>query len=319
MPAVVINHDLPIASELEGRCEDISVVSTTGREETASALTDAQILVCNPSNWDDRYLEALTQDDWVQTTSAGYDAFPIDEFRDRGVTFTSAAGIHDPVVAEHVFALALSFSRMIPEFLSKQYDRVWGPRTEVSAGLSDWKDDTLTVYGLGSIGEAIAKRGLAFEMDVYGVKRDPEEYSGRLPAERVLAADDLFDVLPVTDLLVAAVPLTEETRKSIDANVFRVLPDSAVFINVARGPVVDETALVNALRTDEIVNAGLDVFESEPLPGDSPLWDRDDVIITPHIGGRSDTFQCRFVDLLLENYGRWQQEEPLRNRITYAE
>lgn len=315
MPTVVVNHDLPIDSELEGRRDGITVVSTTGREETVSALADARILVCNPSNWDDRYLEALAPDDWVQATSAGYDAFPIDEFRDRGVTFTNAAGIHDPVVAEHVFALALAFSRTIPAFVSKQRDRVWGPRTEVTAGLSDWKDDTLTVYGLGSIGEEVAERGLAFGMDVYGVKRDPEAYAGCLPAERVLAADDLSDVLPVTDLLVAAVPLTEETRMSIDADVFRAVPDSTVFINVARGPVVDETALVEALRTGEIASAGLDVFETEPLPEGSPLWNRDDVIVTPHVGGRSDTFPGRFVDLLMENYERWRQDEPLRNRI----
>jgi D-2-hydroxyacid dehydrogenase (NADP+) len=97
--------------------------------------------------------------------------------------------------------------------------------------------------------------------------------------------------------------------------VFRALPDSAVLINVSRGPVVDEDALVEALREDEIAGAGLDVFETEPLPEDSPLWDREDVLVTPHVGGRSDTFPARFADLFAENYERWRAGEPLRNEI----
>ena len=315
MPTVVVNHDLPIADALDGRCEGLSVVSTSSNEDTVSALSDAEFLVCSSGGWNDSYLEGLGTGDWVQATSAGYDAFPIEEFRDRGVRFTNATGIHDPVVAEHVFALAFAFSRMIPEFVTKQADRVWGPRTEVSVELTDWTDRTVTVYGLGSIGEAIAERALAFGSDVYGVKRNPAEYDGSLSADRVLGSGELYDVLPETDLLVAIVPLTEETRGSIDASVFEALPDSALLVNVARGPVVDEAALLDALQSGEIAGAGLDVFETEPLPEESPLWDRDDVLITPHIGGRSNTFPDRFAALFAENYGRWQEDDELRNQI----
>lgn len=315
MPVVIVNHDLPIAAALEGRCDDLTVRSTTGYEETISALEEAEFLICNPGRWDDRLLEALAPGDWVQATSAGYAAFPVEEFRDRDVTFTNAAGIHDPVVAEHVFALALAFSRMIPDFVSKQGERTWGPRTEVSTQLTDWKDRTLTVYGLGNIGEEIAERGLTFEMDVYGVKRNPNDYEGCLASDRVLSGDEFHEVLLETDLLVVIVPLTDETRQSIDEDVFRALPDSAILINVARGPVVDETALIDALRTDKLAGAGLDVFETEPLPKDSPLWARDDVIVTPHVGGRSDTFPDRLADLFIENFERWQENETLRNQI----
>lgn len=315
MPTVVVNHDLPIAAALEGRRDDLTVRSTAGYEEAVSALEGAEFLVCNPGRWDDRLLEVLGPGDWIQATSAGYAAFPIDEFRDRGVTFTNATGIHDPVVAEHVFALAFAFSRMIPEFVSKQAERTWGPRTEVSHELTDWKGRTLTVYGLGSIGEAIAERGVAFGMDVRGVKRDPDDYGGCLPPERVLASDELHDVLPETDLLVVIVPLTDETRSSIDEAALRALPDSAVLVNVARGPVVDEAALVDALRTGELAGAGLDVFEEEPLPEDSPLWDMENVIVTPHVGGRSDTFPDRLADLFVENLDRWREDDTLLNQI----
>jgi D-2-hydroxyacid dehydrogenase (NADP+) len=315
MPTVAVDHDLPLADALEGRCEDLAVVSTEGPEATTAALADAEALVTNPTRWDDRLLESLSPGDWVQATSAGYAAFPVEAFRERGVAFANASGLHDPVVAEHAFALAFAFSRTILEFVSKQAEHVWGPRTAVTADLTDWTGDTLTVYGLGSIGETIARRGSAFGMDVYGVKRDPDDYDGSLPDERVLASEAFHGVLPETDLLVAIVPLTEETRGSLDASVFRALPDSAVLINVSRGPVVDEAALVGALRGDELAGAGLDVFETEPLPDESPLWDREDVIVTPHVGGRSNTFPGRFADLFAENYERWRAGEPLRNRI----
>ena len=315
MPTLVIHHDLPLAGAIEGRFDDLTVVTTDDREEAAAALADAEMLVCNPTRWDDRLLESLSSGDWVQATSAGYAAFPVDAFRERGVGFSNATGVHDPVVAEHAFALAFAFSRLIPTFVSKQAERTWGPRNEVTADLTDWTGDTLTVYGLGSIGETIAERGAAFGMEVYGVKRDPDDYSGSLPAERVLGSDEFHDVLPETDLLVSIVPLTEETRGSIDGEVFRTLPDSAVLVNVSRGPVVDEAALVEALQESEIAGAGLDVFETEPLPEDSPLWEREDVLVTPHVGGRSDTFQTRFADLFAENYGRWRAGDPLRNQI----
>jgi len=315
MPTVVVDHDLPLAEALEDRCDDLAVVSTNGPDETRAALADAGILVTNPTRWNESLSAALDPGDWVQATSAGYAAFPVEEFRERGVAFANASGLHDPVVAEHAFALAFAFSRMIPTFVSKQAERTWGPRTTVTADLTDWTDSTLTVYGLGSIGETIAERGSALGMDVLGIKRDPEDYDGCLPAGRVLASDEFHGVLPETDLLVAIVPLTEETRGSIDAAVFRALPDSAILINVSRGPVVDEAALVEALRAGELAGAGLDVFGEEPLPADSPLWDREDVIVTPHVGGRSNTFPTRFADLFLENYGRWRADEPLRNQL----
>lgn len=315
MPTVVVHHDLPIADALRDRWDDLTVVATSNPGETASTLAEAECLVCNPTNWDDRYLDGLGPGDWIQATSAGYDAFPIERLRERGVTFTNAAGIHDPIVAEHVFALTFAFSRLIPEFAAKQNERVWGPRADVSAHLTDWKDRTLTIFGLGSIGEAVASRALAFDMEVYGIKRTPEDYAGCLPADRVLGGDAFHDVLEETDLLVVTVPLTDATHHAIDDAVFRALPDSAILINVARGPVVDEAALEEALQAERLAGAGLDVFESEPLPEASPLWSRDDVLVTPHVGGRSNNFTERFAALFAENYERWRTDDSLSNRI----
>jgi D-2-hydroxyacid dehydrogenase (NADP+) len=315
MPTVVVAHDLPIEEAIRGRRDELSVMDPTELDDTISALRDAEMLICNPVRWDDRLLEALEPGDWVQVMRAGYDAYPVDAFRDRGIKFSNAAGIHDSVVAEHAFALALSFTRNIPEFSKRRYERTWGPRSGLSLKLGDWKNKRLTVYGVGNIGESIARRGLAFEMDVYGIKRNPDDYNGCLPDGHVLPASDLRSVLPKTDLLAVIVPLTAETRGSIDAAAFEALPDSAVLVNVARGPVVDQDALVDALRDDSIAGAGLDVFETEPLPEESPLWGHEDVLITPHVGGRSDTFPKRFGDLFLENYDRLRADEPLINQV----
>ena len=315
MHTAVVNHDLPIAEALEGRHEDLSVVKVSGVEETVSALFEAEILVCNGTRWDEQFLEGLESGNWLQPTSAGYDAFPVDELADRGVRLSNASGVHNPVVAEHAFALAFAFSRMVPEFSAKQNRTEWGPRDEISSELTDWKNHTLTVFGLGSIGEDIAVRGLAFEMDVYGIKRDPDDYNGGLDPDRVLGTEAFHDVLPETDLLVIVVPLTDETRNTIDTDVFRALPDSAIVINIARGEVVDEGDLLDALEDDEISSAGLDVFEAEPLPVESPLWERDDVLVTPHVAGRSNTFPDRFADLFFDNYERWRTDSELINRV----
>ena len=313
MPTVVVRHDLDIAPAIAGRRDDIDLIDAADRAEALAALGDADIFVVNPANWDDAYADALGDGDWVQSTSIGYDVFPLDRFRDRGVMFTNASGNYGPAVAEHVFAMAFAHSRHLREFGSMQRAHHWD--RSIGLELSDWIDSTMTVLGLGNLGEVIAERGRAFSFDVYGVKRDPDDYAGCLSDGRVLGADEWRAVLPETDLLVAAVPLTDETRGMVDADTFRALPETAYVINVARGPVVDEPALIESLETGEIGGAGLDVFETEPLPTDSPLWDREDVIITPHVAGRSDGFADRFADLFLDNYDRLLADEELRNRI----
>lgn len=314
MPTVVIRHDLELAAAIEGERDGLSVITAPDREAVMAQLPAAEMFVVNPSNWRGEYLEALDSGDWIQATSAGYEAFPLDAFANRGITFTNATGNYGPVVAEHVFGLAFAFSRKLPAFIDRQRDHRW-ERSEIALELSDWKDHRLTIYGLGNIGEAIAKRGQAFEMSVAGVKKTPTDYDGCVPAERVVGPADMESLLPKTDLLVVTAPLTEETRHAIDASVFEALPAAAIVINVARGPVVDTAALLDALAAEEIAGAGLDVFETEPLPEDSPLWDREDVLLTPHVGGRSDTFPDRFGALFIENYDRRQRGETLKNRI----
>jgi len=313
MPTVAVFHDLPIESVLRGRRDDLEVVAVRSNEDAYEALETADILVVNPANWDDSFVDHLEGGNWIQATSTGYDVFPLARLGERGVTLTNAAGNYAPVVSEHAFAMMLALSRNLPTLLDRQRKRIW----DRSLGLhtTDWAGRTMTVLGLGTIGEAIARKGVGFDMAVYGVKRRPDEYGGCLPGDRVLSPEQLPAVLPVTDVLMVIVPLTDETRHLVNTKTFDQLPDTSMVINVARGPVIDEEALLAALDDGSIAAAGLDVFESEPLPAESRLWARDDVLVTPHVAGRSDRFAERFASLFLENYDRKVRGAQLRNVI----
>lgn len=317
MPTLVVYHDLPIESNLRGQRDDLDVVAVSSAEAARQVLETADVFVVNPANWDDSFVDYLDEGDWIQSTSTGYDVYPLSILRERGVTLTNAAGNYAPVVSEHAFAMMLALSRRLPTLLDRQRTRDWDRSVGLDA--TDWAERTMTVLGLGSIGEAIARKAIGFDMTVYGVKRTPDSYDGCLPTEHVLSPAGLQAVLPVTDVLVVIVPLTDDTYQFVDGDTFDTLPDTAVLINVARGPVVDEEALLTALDSGAIAAAGLDVFESEPLPAESPLWTRDDVLVTPHVAGRSNRFGDRFASLFFENYDRRTNREPLRNVVVDGE
>lgn len=313
MSLTVVRHDLPVAEALEGARDDLDVKDANTTDEVLEHLSAADSLVVNPANWDDEFLNELNKGNWVQATSTGYAAFPIDKFEERGITFTNATGNYGAPVADHAFALTLALARKIHGYVDAQRRKEWDRTT--GSELIDLEGRTLTVVGMGDIGESTARRGRAFGMTVYGTKRDPSDYDGCLPSDQILPANNLDSVISETDVLVLTVPLTETTRHLVNADTFASLPDSALLINVARGPVIDQEALIDALKIDEIAGAGLDVFDPEPLPEPSPLWDLENVIVTPHVGGRTKDFVDRFVDLYLHNYDRRGTGESLTNAL----
>jgi D-2-hydroxyacid dehydrogenase (NADP+) len=313
MERALVYHDMPVVSAIRNRASELTVLEADADAEVLEALGTADIFVTNPTKWSDAFLDCLGEGDWMQATSIGYAAFPVSGFRERGVALTNAATVHDSVVSEHALALALALSRNLGPTLARQHAHEWD--REVGTGMWDWKGRQMTVFGLGNIGEAVARRGRAFGLEVYGVKRTPSTYTGTLSRDRIVTPSEFPELLPDTDLLVLTVPLTDATRRAIDDETFAALPDSAVLVNVARGKVVDQDALVDALRAGELAGAGLDVAESEPLPTESPLWDRDDVLITPHVGGRSSDFPDRFSRLFVDNLNRRRAGQTLVNRI----
>lgn len=179
--------------------------------------------------------------------------------------------------------------------------------------MTDLYGDVACVVGLGNVGEATAERIRSFGMTVRGVKRTIDGYDGA--AHEVYAQDDLLEALTGARLVILVVPLTDETRGMIGAEELDACRDDAILVNTARGPVVDTDALTDALDAGSVRAAGLDVFDEEPLSPESPLWDRDDVHLTPHVGGWSDKLPRRSSEVFEKQFTAWTNDEPLPHRL----
>ena len=241
---------------------------------------------------------------------AGVDHLPIDDLRSRGVTVTTASGVHAPNMAEHVVGAVVAFSRGFHRAWRQQERREWQHIQE-----SELAGSTVTVVGLGAIGQAVVEALAGFDVETIGIRRSPERGG---PADEVLGTGALHDALARTQYLVLACPLTEETRGLVGDEEFATLPPDAVLVNVARGPVVDTDALLDALRRSSIRGAQLDVTDPEPLPEDHPLWGLDNVFLTPHSAGYSPAYYERRADILAENLQRVAETgryEDLRNQV----
>ncbi|MEF8841085.1 MAG: D-2-hydroxyacid dehydrogenase [Haloarculaceae archaeon] len=310
MPTLLVHPGLPLGidgSRLQDRRDDLAIERPSDEAAFRETVGGAEVVLLSNATWEDAYLDGLSPGDWVQSMSAGNDRVPLETLRERGVTFARGT-VHGAAVAEHALALALALLRGVPGFRDRQREREWD--RSLGAGLGSLAGRTTTVVGLGAVGEAVVRRALAFDARVVGITRRPEAYDGRLDAGSVHPPAALLEVLAGTDVLVLACPLTEETRGMVGADALDALPDTAVLVNVARGPVVDEAALVRALRSDGLAGAGLDVFEEEPLPEDSPLWDLDSALLTPHVAVHSRWYADRVAERFLESYDRWRRDDP---------
>jgi len=246
---------------------------------------------------------------WIHSTGAGVDSLLFPEIMSREIMLTTSSGIHRSVV-EHVFAVILVFTRRLHLALRDQLKRQWD-RSRASGG-EELQGKTLGVLGLGTIGAEIAQKAHAFGMRVIGMRRTAEPVPG---VDLVVGSDGLSTVLQASDAVVVALPLTPHTRGLIGEDAFRMMKPSALFINIGRGPIVQEQALVSALRDARIAGAALDVFEREPLPAHSPLYEFENVIITPHVSGTSPAYMDRAVPVFCENLHRYLHGEPLRNVV----
>ncbi len=233
----------------------------------------------------------------VQTLTAGVDA--VRASVPDGVTLCNGRGIHDTSTAELAFLLVLAGLRDLPRFLRAQDRREWSPAWRGAVA-----GKCVAVVGAGSIATALQRRLEAFEAEVTMV--------GRTARDGVRSTDELPALLPEQDVVVLLVPLTDATRNLVDADFLAALPDGALLVNVARGAVVDTDALLAELGTGRL-RAALDVFETEPLPEDSPLWDARGLILTPHVGGLSDAMWPRAYRLVREQLERFAAGEPLEN------
>ncbi len=247
---------------------------------------------------------------WVHAFTAGVDHFVgLPGISDRRVVLTRTVGAH-VALPDHVMAIVLAFARRLHVDIRHQIARVW----DRPAGIGDEvAGRVLGILGLGQIGQPLAARAGAFGMRVIGTRRTP---GSPVPhVDVVLPPDRTEDLLREADYVVALLPLTPETRGRMGEREFRLMKRTAVFINVSRGPIIQEAALIRALREGWIAGAGLDVFDVEPLPPDHPLYEFPQVIITPHVSGITPRFFERIATIFADNVRRHVRDEPLANVI----
>ena len=250
---------------------------------------------------------------WFQHWSAGTDwllRYP--EAVDLDFVLTNASGVHPNPVTEHVLAFLLAFGRGFHRAMRAQARREWIPHNQHD-DLFELEGKTMLLIGAGTIGQRTAQVAVALGMRVLGVRRDP---AIAVPGvEATFGPGQLLDLLPEADFVVSIVPLTHETRGMIGERELRAMKPTATLVNVGRGGTVQESALVRALQEGWIAGAGLDVFETEPLPEDSPLWAMENVIITSHYAGVTPRYNERAIPIFLDNLRRYQAGEPLRNVV----
>lgn len=241
---------------------------------------------------------------WLHTFSAGIDNPVFTTFRERGVRVSTSTGASSSPIAQTVFMYMLSLSRDLPRYMKQQQEHVWQPHQ-----FRELHGERLAVIGLGAIGQEIVRIGQAMNMDVIACRRSPS------PSDpcSTYPLSSLHDVVSTADWVVVALPLTDDTRGMFDDSVFAAMKPGVGFINIGRGELIDEQALVASLQSKHIGCAGLDVFAEEPLPTDNPLWDMPNVIITPHASGQSDQSLIRAEDLFIANLERFCAGQQLIN------
>ena len=302
-----INHIAP----------DYTVTIGTSKSIDPAILQEAEILL----GWSKKIQQHVLEDNslkWIQSWSAGVDKMPLDSFAEKGILLTTSSGVHAIPISESIFAMILAFSRGIYQSIRNQQTNLWN--TKVGSGgsnsLPELRGKTVVIVGVGEIGSETARIAKAFGMNVLGVRR-----SGKADThvDTMYTMEGLHEALSQGDFIINILPLTEETRHIFDTTAFSIFKRGASFINVGRGPTVNTLALLEALEEGIIGYAGLDVFEEEPLPSDHPLWNMNQVMITPHISGSTEHYDERVIAIFLENLKAYIEGKSLpRNLVDYT-
>jgi phosphoglycerate dehydrogenase-like enzyme len=284
------------------------------RAELEAGIARADVLVVS-GLWRNELAAMAPKLKFIQSIGAGTDQFDRAVLSAQGIRLASAAGVNARAVSEHAMSLVLALARRLPEARDNQARKVWrGMIGDLALREDELQGKTMVIVGLGRIGGRLAQLAKAFDMRVIGVRRDPA--GGRGAADEVHALSALPGLLPAADFVVLTCPLTPETTNLIDAKALAAMRPSAYLVNCARGKVVDEPALVDALRAGTIAGAGIDVTWEEPLPADSALWEAPNAFVTPHTAGETRRYEDNVLDILMENLARqWRGEAALLNQV----
>ncbi|APV51622.1 hydroxyacid dehydrogenase [Betaproteobacteria bacterium GR16-43] len=282
------------------------------RDELDARIAEVDVLLVS-GLWKNELIARAPRLAFIQSISAGTDQYSRDALQAAGIRAASAQGANERAVAEHAIALILALARQIPEARDNQAAKKWrGMIGDISKREDELGGKTLVIVGLGRIGSRLTTLAKAFDLRVIGVRQDPSRGAGA--ADAVVGNEGLLDALAQADFVALTCPHTPRTTNLIDAKALAVMKPSAYLVNVARGKVVDEPALVEILAHQRIAGAALDCAWEEPLPATSPLWTMPNVLITPHTAGETRRYEDNVIDLLLENLERmWRGETALKN------
>ena len=277
------------------------------REALLKEVSDADAIIGNPSH---EVVRAAKKLKWVQIASAGVKPYLHPELVNSDAVMTNAKTLSSAAIADHAFSMLLAFTRKINYFIKVQPKEGWERK---NFELQELYNKTAVVVGTGGIGSNVARRAKAFGMKVIGV--DPEEFPQRLIFDRMVYPDRLDQVVPEADVVFLCVPHTKDSEGMFGANQFELMKRGSYFIAVSRGKIYNQAALIKALDSNRLAGAGLDVTDPEPLPKGNPLWQFDNVIITPHVATQGESGTPLRLKLYKENIARFAAGEQLRNVV----
>ncbi|MFB6299695.1 MAG: D-2-hydroxyacid dehydrogenase [Halobacteriales archaeon] len=316
-PSVLLLHGFPpenrggpadLETAIRSRLPEIDLERSRDHEDAIDRITTADVVI--EHGYGRELFEHGEELSWIQSLSAGYDRYDLDFLEARNITLTTVSGVHANPIAEHVVGSLLAFEHGLDRALRQQRRSEWQRWTP-----NELTGKTMGIIGVGAIGGRIAELADAHDLTVIGTKRDPT--TGSDEVEEIYGPDATHTVLGRSDYVVVACPLTEDTRGLIDAEAFASMSRDTVFVNIARGEIADQSALIEALQRGQIRGAILDVFEQEPLRSDSPLWDLSNVVMSPHLAGGSPRYVERVADIFAANYEHFIAGErtSMQNRV----
>ncbi|MEG6570280.1 D-2-hydroxyacid dehydrogenase [Thermoanaerobacterium thermosaccharolyticum] len=294
--------------EIQKIAPQFNVICLDDKKDAYKYIKDTEVLVCFDGDADAEFIHNAENLKWIHLLSAGADAMPFDVLKERKIILTNSKGVHKYQISEQVLGYMLLFERGLNYFIRKQMNREW----DKSVRVSELYGKIVCILGVGSIGEEISRIAREFGMTTIGVRK-----SGKISqfVDEMYTNENMIFAVSKADYVICALPLTDDTYHLLGKDFFKNMKNDAVFINIGRGKVVDESSLIDALKNKTIRGAALDVFEEEPLSKESPLWDMENVIITPHTAGISPHYMERGIEIIKHNIKAYLGDGDFINRV----
>ncbi|WP_027964195.1 D-2-hydroxyacid dehydrogenase [Halalkalibacillus halophilus] len=297
-----------LQSEMEQKFPSVNFKWNESLKEAEAQLNEADIIITYGEDLEPAHIKQATQLKWIMVISAGVEEMPLETIDQHGIQLTNASGIHAIPMAEYVISMLLQVNRQAKTLIKQEEEQVWNPKVK----MEEISGKTMLIAGTGAIGQEVARLAKAFGMKTIGISNSG---SDREHFDACYDNESLMEYLPKADFVIGVLPATKNTQDFFGKEEFAEMKQSAIFLNMGRGSTVDEEALVDALKNDEINHAVLDVAKQEPLKNSSPLWGLENTTITPHLSGISKHYQPRAFKIFEENLTAFIQKEPLNRNV----